>query len=49
MIMKMHSYMATNGYLKHLYQQSTKILIQLRDETSRVGGWEKGLRPYPRR
>ena len=43
MIMKMHSYMATNGYLKHLSQQSTDILIQLRDATSRVGGWDKAI------
>ena len=43
MIMKMHSYMATNGYLKHVSQQSAELLTQLRDATSRVGGWEKAL------
>jgi sterol O-acyltransferase len=43
MIMKMHSYMATNGHLKLLSQQSTEILTQLRDATSRVGGWEKAI------
>ena len=41
--MKMHSYMATNGYLKHVSQQSAELLTQLRDATSRVGGWEKAL------
>jgi sterol O-acyltransferase len=43
MIMKMHSYMATNGYLKHVSQQSAELLTQLRDATSRVGGWEKAI------
>jgi sterol O-acyltransferase len=43
MIMKMHSYMATNGYLKCVSQQSTELLSQLRDATSRVGGWEKAI------
>ena len=41
--MKMHSYMATNGYLKHVSQQSTEILTQLRNATSRVGGWDKAI------
>lgn len=43
MIMKMHSYMATNGYLKHVSQQSAELLTQLRDAASRVGGWEKAI------
>ncbi|KAN0130940.1 MBOAT, membrane-bound O-acyltransferase family domain containing protein [Lactarius tabidus] len=43
MIMKMHSYMATNGYLKHVSQQSAELLTQLRDATSRVGGWETAI------
>jgi sterol O-acyltransferase len=43
MIMKMHSYMATNGYLCHVSKQSTEILNQLRDATSRVGGWERAI------
>ncbi|KAH9036418.1 MBOAT, membrane-bound O-acyltransferase family-domain-containing protein [Lactarius hengduanensis] len=43
MLMKMHSYMATNGYLKHVSQQSTELLTQLRDATSRAGGWEKAI------
>ncbi|KAI0305859.1 MBOAT, membrane-bound O-acyltransferase family-domain-containing protein [Multifurca ochricompacta] len=44
MIMKMHSYMATNGYLRYVSQKSAKLLTQLRDATARVGGWE---RPSP--
>jgi sterol O-acyltransferase len=43
MIMKMHSYMATNGSLHYVSQQSAAILEQLRDATSRVGGWESAL------
>jgi sterol O-acyltransferase len=47
--MKMHSYMATNGYLRHVSQQSAAILAQLRDVTSRVGGWEKAMADAKRR
>jgi len=43
MIMKMHSYMATNGYLRHVSRQSAEIMTQLRDATVRVGGWEKAI------
>jgi sterol O-acyltransferase len=43
MIMKMHSYMATNGSLHHISQQSAAILKQLRDTTSQVGGWERAI------
>jgi sterol O-acyltransferase len=43
MIMKMHSYMATNGYLRRVSQQSIEILTHLRDATARVGGWEKAI------
>src|SRR5712691_7034867 len=43
MIMKMHSYMATNSYLRYVSQQSAEILTQLRDATVRVGGWEKAI------
>ncbi len=41
--MKMHSYMATNGQLKHVSEQSAELLTQLRGATSRVGGWEKAI------
>jgi sterol O-acyltransferase len=43
MIMKMHSYMATNGYLCYLSQQSAATLNRLRDATSHVGGWDKAI------
>ncbi|KAA1470302.1 MBOAT-domain-containing protein [Dentipellis sp. KUC8613] len=43
MLMKMHSYMNTNGYLQWVSQQSKELLVQLREETARVGGWEQAL------
>ncbi|TFY73506.1 hypothetical protein EWM64_g10506, partial [Hericium alpestre] len=43
MLMKMHSYMATNGYLSYVAVQSKALLAQLRSETARVGGWQKAL------
>ncbi|KAH9967226.1 hypothetical protein BC827DRAFT_1304570 [Russula dissimulans] len=49
MIMKMHSYMATIGHVRHVSQQSAAILAQLRDVTSRVGGWEKAMADAKRR
>ena len=49
MIMKMHSYMATNGYLRHASQQSAEILAQLREATLRVGGWERAIVDAKRR
>jgi sterol O-acyltransferase len=49
MLMKMHSYMATNGYLRHVSQQSAEILAQLRDATLPVGGWEKAIFDAKRR
>ena len=49
MIMKMHSYMATNGYLRYASQQSAVILAQLREATLRVGGWEKAISDAKRR
>ncbi|KAN0121276.1 MBOAT domain containing protein [Russula decolorans] len=49
MLMKMHSYMATNGYLRYVSQQSAEIQAQLRDATLRVGGWEKAIADAKRR
>ena len=49
MIMKMHSYMATNGHLRCVSQQSAEILTQLSDATARVGGWEKAISDAKRR
>ena len=40
-IMKMHSYIATNGYMQYVSQRSAEIMTQLCDATVRVGGWEK--------
>ena len=41
--MKMHTDMATNGYLRRVSQQSTELLFQLRDVASQVGGWVKAI------
>src|SRR5712671_3756472 len=49
MLMKMHSYMATNGYLRYVSQQSAEIQAQLRDATLHVGGWEKAIVDAKRR
>ena len=47
--MKMHSYMATNGYLRYVSQQSAEIHAQLRDATLHVGGWEQAVVDAKRR
>ena len=49
MLMKMHSYMATNGYLRYVSQQSAEIREQLHDATLNVGGWEKAIADAKRR
>ena len=49
MLMKMHSYMATNGYLRYVSQQSAEIQAQLRDATLHVGGWEQAIVDAKRR
>jgi sterol O-acyltransferase len=49
MLMKMHSYMATNGYLRYVSQQSAEIQSQLRDATLHVGGWENAIVDAKRR
>ncbi|KZT21564.1 MBOAT-domain-containing protein [Neolentinus lepideus HHB14362 ss-1] len=43
MIMKMHSYMTVNGYFSYLHSQSKLILDELKEVTSRVGGWDHAL------
>ncbi|TFK48536.1 MBOAT-domain-containing protein [Heliocybe sulcata] len=43
MIMKMHSYMTVNGYLSYLNSQSQLLLDELKEITSRVGGWDVAL------
>lgn len=49
MIMKMHSYIATNGHLRYMSQQSAEILTQLHDVTLRVGGLEEAISDARRR
>ena len=43
MIMKMHSYMSTNGYLLKVNHSFEKKMDTLRSATSRVGGWDAAL------
>ncbi|THH16971.1 hypothetical protein EW146_g3763 [Bondarzewia mesenterica] len=43
MIMKMHSYMAVNGYLQWASSQSEFLFSQLEAATSRVGGWDQAI------
>ncbi|KAF8659903.1 hypothetical protein AX16_001787 [Volvariella volvacea WC 439] len=43
MIMKMHSYMSTNGYLQYVSEQSRALESQLRLATERVGGWGQAI------
>lgn len=42
-IMKMHSYMATNGYLESANQKSQAVLDELREATNAFGGWAQAL------
>lgn len=43
MIMKMHSYMSTNGYLQKVNRDFNAAMKTLRSATSRVGGWDTAL------
>ena len=43
MIMKMHSYMSTNGYLLKVNHNFEKKMDTLRSATSRIGGWDAAL------
>ena len=43
MIMKMHSYMATNGYLQYLNRKFEHTMNKLRSATSQVGGWDVAI------
>ncbi|KAH7908928.1 MBOAT, membrane-bound O-acyltransferase family-domain-containing protein [Hygrophoropsis aurantiaca] len=43
MIMKMHSYMSTNGYLQYVSHKSNQALGQLRHATAEAGGWDQAL------
>ncbi|EJD07524.1 MBOAT-domain-containing protein [Fomitiporia mediterranea MF3/22] len=43
MIMKMHSYMSTNGYLQNVHRNFEKTMAKLRSATSNVGGWDVAI------
>ncbi|EJF64108.1 MBOAT-domain-containing protein [Dichomitus squalens] len=44
MIMKMHSYLSTNGELAHANSQAERVLDQLQKATESEGGWDTALR-----
>ncbi|KAI0630563.1 MBOAT-domain-containing protein [Trametes polyzona] len=44
MMMKMHSYLSTNGQLAYTHQQAEKVYAQLKEATESEGGWEAALR-----
>ncbi|KAH8116441.1 MBOAT-domain-containing protein [Phellopilus nigrolimitatus] len=43
MIMKMHSYMSTNGYLQQVNRNFEATMKLLRSATSKVGGWDTAI------
>jgi sterol O-acyltransferase len=43
MIMKMHSYMVTNGQLHTIFTQSQGLEVQLRRLTQSFGGWDQAI------
>ncbi|KAL5536945.1 ARE2 [Sanghuangporus sanghuang] len=43
MIMKMHSYMSTNGYLQRLHRKFEHTMNELRSAASQVGGWDVAI------
>ena len=43
MIMKMHSYLSTNGELAHAHRQAERVLAQLKKATEAEGGWDAAL------
>ncbi|KAF9477584.1 hypothetical protein BDN70DRAFT_861561 [Pholiota conissans] len=43
MVMKMHSYININGQLQTAATQSDQLLLDLRQATESVGGWEKAI------
>ncbi|OSD04816.1 MBOAT-domain-containing protein [Trametes coccinea BRFM310] len=44
MIMKMHSYLSTNGQLAYTYHHAEKVLAELKQATEEDGGWDAALR-----
>ncbi|THH07400.1 hypothetical protein EW145_g3410 [Phellinidium pouzarii] len=43
MIMKMHSYMSTNGYLQKVHRNFESTMASLRSATSNAGGWDVAI------
>ncbi|PVG00734.1 hypothetical protein CPB86DRAFT_773612 [Serendipita vermifera] len=43
LLMKMHSYMAVNGYLQELDARATVIEQRLKERTEEVGGWDQAV------
>jgi sterol O-acyltransferase len=43
MVMKMHSYIAVNGYLQQVTTQSQCLISKLRQMTTEEGGWEEAI------
>jgi len=41
--MKMHSYMAVNGYLQEVDKKATKLKKRLQELTTNVGGWDQAV------
>ncbi|KAH9893488.1 MBOAT-domain-containing protein [Cubamyces lactineus] len=44
MIMKMHSYLSTNGQLAYTHEQAESVLAELKEATKAEGGWDAALR-----
>ncbi|RDX48191.1 MBOAT-domain-containing protein [Lentinus brumalis] len=44
MIMKMHSYLGTNGQLAYTNERAERTLVQLKKATEAEGGWDAALR-----
>ncbi|KAG8819609.1 hypothetical protein FRC17_010375 [Serendipita sp. 399] len=43
LLMKIHSYLATNGYLQEVDERATKVEERLRELTNAVGGWDQAM------
>lgn len=41
--MKMHSYMAVNGYLQEVDVKATAVERRLREQANEVGGWDQAM------
>ena len=44
MIMKMHSYLSTNGQLALVNKQADRLFAQLKKATETEGGWDSALK-----